>query len=1075
WPTLPAEHDSIANSIPAGTYNAYVQDANGCRDTVTAIITEPTKVGAAITHLDSVSCFGGNNGGITLAPHGGVSPYTQSVDAGPFNAVAAVSGLTAGPHSITIRDAHNCDTIINFNIYQPVLLTPSIITSRNASCHGGCDAMVRAAGNGGTTPYQYAIDGGSNQLIDSFNSLCAGSHTITITDAKGCDTTISITITEPAILVLDSVTTTQPLCNASQDGSLTVSASGGTPGYQYGIPGRPYQSSGLFTGLYGGVYSAVVKDANGCIDSLHITVPAPPATATLDTDVVDVNCYGQSNGSINLTVNGSITPYTFDWADVPGTNNTEDRTNIPAGHYFVHVVDANGCPVGGLDTIIVNQPSHVGASIAHLDSISCNGLSDGGITMAPSGGVPPYTQSVDAGGFNPIAAVTGLAAGPHNITIRDAHNCDTIVNFTIYTPPALQATETHTNVSCNAACDGQAVIAATGGTRPYSYSIDAGTPQSNDTFKLICAGAHNVVVTDAHNCVFQITVTITQPAVLVLDTVSVTPPTCNASHDAGFTLTASGGTTNYNYAIRGGNYQPSPTFSGLLGGNYTAVVKDAHNCVDSFVFFIPTPPVSTTLDTNVINVSCFGGTDGSIDLIVNGTATPYSYDWDDVAGTSNSEDRSNLTIGAYYVHVKDANGCPIAGLDTIKITQPNAITISETHTNPSCKSYGDACINLTVSGGTPAYAFDWGNGHMFEDTCGLTAGSYTVTVTDAHNCQKSIPAIVINDPPGVTVTNDSIRLVSCPGLSDGGAFISASGGTGTITYLWSNAAVTEDLTGVPVGTYYVTITDSKGCQIIDTAIVDVVPPMNLNAAQKNVLCPPLKNGAASISVSGGTPGYSVIWSNGFTGNAIYGLAEGTYSVTINDARGCVRDTTFTIGNDSIYHITAQPHYSEIDLGESVNLQAIDNGPGIASITWSPVIALTCSDCPDPTASPVRTIRYTVVAISDSGCVSSDTAFIRVIPDYQIYVPNAFTPNGDGNNDYWEIYGANQKKSWSLVNVTVFNRWGEKMFESNDINFKWDGTFKGVPQEPNVYVYQVKVTFTDGYTERTLKGSVTLLR
>jgi len=221
------------------------------------------------------------------------------------------------------------------------------------------------------------------------------------------------------------------------------------------------------------------------------------------------------------------------------------------------------------------------------------------------------------------------------------------------------------------------------------------------------------------------------------------------------------------------------------------------------------------------------------------------------------------------------------------------------------------------------------------------------------------------------------------------------------------------------------------------------------------------------------PPATYLWSNGATTQDITSLYIGNYSVTITDANNCSVDTSFTVLNDSAFVVVASPHQTVIDLGESVDIVATISGGTLANIIWTPSEFLSCGDCLNPNASPVNSIYYIATATSDSGCVASDKVVINVVPDYSIFIPNVFTPNGDGNNDFFEVFG--NKKAWKQFEVQVFNRWGEKVYESGDMNFKWDGVYKGQPSPQAVYVYQIHLVYLDNYTDKLYKGSVTLVR
>jgi gliding motility-associated-like protein len=396
----------------------------------------------------------------------------------------------------------------------------------------------------------------------------------------------------------------------------------------------------------------------------------------------------------------------------------------------------------------------------------------------------------------------------------------------------------------------------------------------------------------------------------------------------------------------------------------------------------------------------------------------------------------------------------------------------------TCFGDSNGCITVTPAGGTAPFTHSWTNGATTANPCGFALGSYTDTITDANACQYIYANIPVTQPSKIFVS-DSVVKVACLGQSNGAIYLTDTGGTPGYTYLWSNSSTSNPLTGIAVGPYEVTITDANHCTITDSIYVDVEPQMVVNANAVNVLCPPLHNGRVVLNVTGGTPGYLYAWSNGRSTSTISGLNVGTYTATITDSRGCVFDTTFTLTNDSAFSMNAIPDTVTINQGDTkqLGLQIITNHNGAnagtdITYTWDPSFGLSCADCPAPLASPVITTEYTIHAVTDSGCVSDSKTLITVIPQHQLYVPNTFTPNADGINDYWEIFG--NKKAWIFCEAEVFDRWGEKIFQTNDINFQWDGKYRGTPVEPGVYTYVFKVVFIDDYSV-TNKGAITIIR
>jgi len=500
---------------------------------------------------------------------------------------------------------------------------------------------------------------------------------------------------------------------------------------------------------------------------------------------------------------------------------------------------------------------------------------------------------------------------------------------------------------------------------------------------------------------------------------------------------------------------------------------DGNGCTDTLTVVVPNPPASSTFDTVVTEVTCPGGSNGTITITVTGTITPYTYAWSANANGSVSPDLTNLAAGIYVVTITDGNGCRVYGPDSIPVTQPNPITAVNTPTQTSCFGGSDGSITVVPGGGTSPFTSSWSNGSTSANVTGLVPGTYTDTLTDVNGCQYIDAGIVVGQPSPVGVSSDSVVAVACIGYSNGAVYISDTGGTPGYTYAWSpGGATTDPLTGVPVGSYTVTVTDAHNCTATATFTVGLDSPMVLNARKSNVFCPPLHDGSITLNVSGGSPAYHYAWSNGQNDSVLTGLGVGIDSVTITDSRGCTIDTGFVIANDSAFKMIANPDTATINEGDNVQLSLIFPQDQYASITWLPTLSLSCGNCPAPIATPLVTTQYTIAAVSDSGCTANASILITVIPQHQLYIPNAFTPNNDGVNDTWEAFG--NKKVWIYLSVEVFDRWGEKVFESNDIDFSWDGKYRGTPEEPGIYVYVFKVTFLDGYVVNN-KGSITLIR
>ncbi|WP_172678805.1 SprB repeat-containing protein, partial [Jiulongibacter sediminis] len=346
-----------------------------------------------------------------------------------------------------------------------------------------------------------------------------------------------------------------------------------------------------------------------------------------------------------------------------------------------------------------------------------------------------------------------------------------------------------------------------------------------------------------------------------------------------------------NDTLKGGvdaNGIPIIVSGGQLIGSSSDSTALGAECCDYFA----SQPGALSVDlVEKTDVLCFGDSTGAINVTASGGASPYIFDWLDLPGNTNQEDRSNIAAGLYTVVVVDSLGCT----DTLQvtITEPAAaLTNSFTQTDVLCFGNSTGAIDLSVSGGTGPYTYAWSNAETTQDISGLTAGTYSVTITDANGC-TSTASTTITEPAALTNSFTQTDVL-CFGNSTGAIDLSVSGGTGPYTYVWSNAETTQDISGLSAGTYSVTITDANGCT--STASTTITEPAALTNSftQTDVLCFGNSTGAIDLSVSGGTGPYTYAWSNAETTQDISGLSAGTYSVTITDANGCTSTASTTI-------------------------------------------------------------------------------------------------------------------------------------------------------------------------------------
>lgn len=533
------------------------------------------------------------------------------------------------------------------------------------------------------------------------------------------------------------------------------------------------------------------------------------------------------------------------------------------------VTDANGCTVSVSATL--SEPTALTLSITTTD-VSCNGGNNGSITLGVSGGTPPYAFSWDNGAST--QNLFNLTAGTYNATVSDGNNCLALASVTITEPGALNGTFVITDVNCKGGASGAVDLSVTGGTPPFSYLWSNGV--STEDLNNVEAATYMVTISDANGCVFNGSATVNEPTQLSTTSIVTTVSECHGGNDGAIDLTVAGGTPPYTYAWSNGSTMQDLT--GLTVGTYHISVVDANNClhVDS---------VEVTLDAGMSiassssNVDCNGGSTGSINITVTGGLPPYTYSWTDGPTT---EDRSGLSAGTYNLLVLDSRNCP--EVIQVTITEPTALSIAMSQTPTTCAGGADGTATAVVTGGTPPYDYLWETGSTLSELTGITAGRYTVDITDANGCVAS-DSVNVNSATAVNGT--TIRTdVSCNGGADGGLDLTPFGGTPPYTFSWSNGDSGEDISNQPAGNYTVTITDDNGCTGTVSSFVSEPALLVATVNSVDISCNGNNDGEVSVTATGGTPGYSYLWSTGSTMQNVTGLGGGTYTVTVTDQNGC---------------------------------------------------------------------------------------------------------------------------------------------------------------------------------------------
>jgi len=720
--------------LAAGTYTVTVNDNCGSVQVVSITITQPTQLATPATVTD-VTCFGAGNGTISVNATGGVSPYSYQWSNGATTSL--IANLTPGLYTLTLTDANGCTWNDSYSISQP----PQFIiteTHTDVSCFHGGNGTIDINPSGGTPPYSYLWSNGATS--EDLINLTASTYFLTVTEANGCTTPFSVTITQPTQVSATAVITNQ---NCTTNGSIDLTTSGGTPPYAWSWTNGATTED--ISNLTPGNYKVTILDANGCERSFTYTIVLNNTLLALTVINHNSTCL-MNDGVATVTPTGGVGPYTYLWNTVPAQT-TATATGLPPGTSKVIITDQGGAGCIASINVIVPNSNGMGVSLSSPTyiggkNVRCNGGSDGSATATPLYTTGPYTYIWSTGATT--ATITGLSAGIYTVTVFNI-GCIATGQITLTQPVALAATTTRTNASCTGGSNGTATANPTGGTPGYSYSWNTAPAQTTKTATGLGAGTYIVTVSDANGCTTTASATVASGSTILITGV-VTNLNCNNINTGAITQTISGGSPAYTYLWNNGNTNKNR--SGLAAGTYTVTVTDSKGCTETASYTITQPPllVITVVKTNV---SCNGGNNGTATASGSGGTPPYTYSWNTVPVQTNAT-ATGLSTGSKTVVVTDSKGCSKSL--TISISQPPAITISTSQVNVSTPGGNNGSATATAGGGVSPYSYSWNTVPVktTQTITGLTAGTYTVTVTDANSCTKT---------KSVTITQPSPRIL----------------------------------------------------------------------------------------------------------------------------------------------------------------------------------------------------------------------------------------------------------------------------------------------------------------------------
>lgn len=954
-----------------GNYTVAVTDAAGCNIAPLAFtIAEPTPITAATTN-GAVLCFGDCDGSVSVLASGGTAPYTYLWNDGAAQTTPVASNLCAGSYDVIVTDANGCASLaFTADVTEPAAITLNTITSTDASCGGVCDGTATITTTGGTGAYSYLWNDPLAQTTQTAIALCAGTYDVTVTDANGCSLAPqSVTVNEPTSLIV-SVTTTDESCFAVCDGTATAVIVGGTGLITTQWDDPSIQTSVTASGLCGGTYTVDVTDANGCTASANGTVnSAVDITASIVS--TDAQC-GVCDGTATITASGGTGVLDIAWDAAAANQITATATALCAGVYQVTVTDDNGCT--NTFSAPVSNPNGETLSISATDA-SCQGVCDGTTTVNFNCTTPNCSLVWNDPAAQTTNTATGLCAGSYGVTVTNGAGCISAAVIDVDEPLTIQPNAVSTDVICNGDCNGTASSNPTGGDGTYTWAWDDPSTQTNPAAVNLCSGTFTVTVTDGNGCVGTGSVIINEPIILDVTTAS-SDASCNAVCDGTATAFPTGGTAPYFYQWDDAAAQTTQMATGLCAGTYNVTVVDAAGCTFGPLTVTINEPTAITGNITFTAIDCFGNCNGSATLTMAGGTAPYSFVWDDPLAQTTAT-ATNLCAGSYNVIATDVNGCASLPFN-INLSEPTAINVTVTGTNPDCNGNCNGVADAVITGGTAPYGILWDDpsAQTTSTASNLCAGTYLVDITDANGCLQN--GNIVLTAPNPLSSNSSFTDETCFNLCDGSATVNPSGGTAPFTIVWSDGSSTNTISNLCPGTYDVDITDDNGCNTSQTLTIEAADEITASFTFANSTCG-LCTGSALVTPSGGVPGYNFQWdaaAGNVTTQNISNLCAGIYSVDITDAAGCTETVGVSISDNNAESVSITPTdvscFSLCD-GSAVATTACVDGP--CTFEWFDGSGTTTGIIVD-NISNLCADNYFVEVTNASGCITIENTTIN---------------------------------------------------------------------------------------------------
>ena len=1012
-------------------------------------------------------------------------PYTYSSDGLIFQNSNIFIGLSNSFYTVVAKDANGCTNTSVIQIINPQVPSINSVNKTTTTCNLSCDGTATiAASSQNSTISSYSIDGINFQNSNLFSGLCPTNYTIVVKDANGCTSTSIISINQGSVPNIANLLTTNVLCNGGSTGAIQTQITGGIGVINYNLlPSNITNQTGVFSNLQASNYTITVSDINGCSSVSSTSILEPALLQFTNVTFLGASCNGSSGGLINAPTSGGTGNIIYTINPLANFVAPSSFNNLIGNvTYTITATDVNNCSTS--TTIFISQPNAITINSFVINNISCNNLNDGKLTVVASGGTGLLSYSILPNNQNNNSGVfTALNAGNYIATITDANNCSITSAFSIVNPPAIVLSSlSSSNVICNNQSNGVISISCSGGLGNLSYNLQpTNVTNSTGTFNNLISNNYSIITTDANGCTYSTIVNIANTTPLIFDSIVTSNISCAGNSNGTIAAFASGSNGSYTFSIQpNASSNSTGYFNNLNATIYTITVTDILGCSNASTKQIIEPlPINFILDS-IKNNKCFGESLGAIYCHASNGTPNYWFKLLPNNTVDSFGNFSNLSSNSYTIITTDINGCSTSS-NQITISQPTQLKIdSIISKDVLCFGTNTGEIKMIVTGGTGVINYSLSTNPTIFSPIGLFtnlyAGNYVVTAKDANGCSLST-VLVINQNPGIEYTEIIAANPLCHGDANGFINIKAIGGTGTLTYQINNgpSLAEGNYLGLTGGNYLITVRDDNNC--IKDTIISIIEPAPVYFSSLEIIpvyCFGENNGSVKVTASGGTGNYTYYIRPGLHINqngVFYNLHEGIYTLTIKDENQCNFDTTFTISPSLNPLKTAMTKQDLGCYGKGVEGWADANVSG-----GEPPYTFVWSTKPAQTTEKAENLLYGyyfVDIVDAQGCTIKDTVYIE--PGTcceEVFIPNAFTPNGDGVNDEFKV---TTSAGIELIQFAIFDRWGNRIWNTYDFRRGWDGSYKGAQESMNTfhYIFHYKCLI-DGNTYMR-KGDVNLIR